>query len=335
VTAVVNGAERTVAINFHPEHKRWVQEAVTRVLAGETVYGICSDWNRKGRQTQAGGRWSQKTLTRLLVNPSITGLREHEGELYPAPWQPIVDRDTWEALRAILTDPERKRSTTNQRRYLLAGLVFCGRCGNRMTSTSLKAGSPPTFECSKTKTGHEGACGGMKVVMDTLEAFVMEQVFFVLDTPEIHRAATPTSVDTEQVRELREAIAGDKATLKRLADEYDDGLIVEAEYNRRRARISARLDDNQAKWSTLRQANQRSLITSGDELRAMWADKDNVWRRTIVSEVIKRIDVGPHPRGVSSAPPRRRGEDETAWRARFDRVRAETLAERVNTTWRD
>jgi hypothetical protein len=205
-----------------------------------------------------------------------------------------------------------------------------------MTSTSAKAnGQAPAFECSKTKTNHEGACGKVKLVMEPLDAFVTEQLFFVLDTPEIQRAAADEASEQEEEEGLRQTIADAEEALTRLADEKDDGLIEDGEYRRRRARITARRDEAKQALLTATRSAVHAHLPTGDELRTLWAEKDNVWRRTIAAAAIERIDVMPHPRGVTSAPPRRRGEPETAWRARFDMHRAETLAQRVTITWWD
>lgn len=327
IKSTINGEERIVEIQRHPQHSKWLKEAASRVLAGETIYGICKDWNKKGRRTREGNPWSTRTLRRILVNPNTIGMRVYQGELRSAPWKPILDHTTWEALCAILNDPDRKTSHDSKRRYMLSGLVHCGRCGNVMTSTPEKKKQGAGFECSA-KTGFERACGRMRIVMDPVEAFVTEQLFFVLDSDEFNKELT--TPPTNEVAALRDAINADQATVKRLADEYDDRLMTEAEYKRRTARITDRLNTNLAQWSMLRRT---VTLPPADELRRVWPDKDDVWRRTIVSAVIERVDVHPHPRGTTSAPPRRSGEPLSQWRARFHAARMATMAERITVHW--
>jgi site-specific DNA recombinase len=340
VWSVIDRRERIDSFKLHSIHAKWLKEAARRVIANETVYGIVVDWNKQGRQTPTSKRWTTRTLRRILVNPATIGKRERNGELFTAPWPAILTDKQHAQLVAILGDPERKTSPTNERRYMLTGLLFCGNltasgevCGNYLTSTSLKKNAPAAFECSSTKTGHPNACGKIKVVMAPVEAFVTEALFAALDTPTFHTAVAAASTTDGREAELREAMADADKVLISLENEKDDGLIDDPSYRRRRARITKRRDDLRKEYLTLTRSARLAALPTGDELQRVWSDRDNTWRRTIVSEVIERVDVGPHPRGVSSAPPRRRGEGETAWRERFDAARQTTMEQRLHIKW--
>ncbi|MFF5181757.1 recombinase family protein [Micromonospora sp. NPDC000316] len=174
---IVKGKLRYVRFWHHTTDAPRVRDAVRRVLAGESLYGIAKDFGRR------------RTLKRALTNPAIAGLREYNGELHPTPWGPIVDPDDWQRVVEILTDPARYKGETNQRKYMLSGLVICtnkhpdgSTCGNRMTSTSAKRTEGPTFECSVLKNRTRG-CGGTRIVMKPLEDYIAEQVFTRLDSP--------------------------------------------------------------------------------------------------------------------------------------------------------
>ncbi|MBM0259362.1 recombinase family protein [Micromonospora sp. 4G55] len=318
------GNPRYVGFQHHTTDAPRVRDAVRRLLAGETVYGISKDFGMQPR-----------TLKRAVTNPAIAGLREYNGELFPTPWEPIVDREDWQRVCEILADPSRRKSETNQRKYMLSGLVFC-HCGNRMTSTSAKRTEGPTYECSKAL----GGCGRARIVMRPLEEYIAEQVFTRLDSPALRAAMARDREgvdDTE--RELRKAVADDEEGLIRLGDERDDNLIGEAEYRRRRARLTDRLEANRAALDRATRKRAHTRLPSGTDLRAVWADRDDVWKRTILASVIERIDIGPHPinpetgRLFTSAPPRRRGEPEEAWRDRFELHRAKVFSQRVSVTW--
>jgi site-specific DNA recombinase len=342
VWSIVHRRERVTGFEVHPEHSKWLKEAARRVLAGESIYGICVDWNAKGRvipsqiKDRPGHRWTSKSLRTILLNPANVGKRRHQGELHKAPWPAILSERDHTRLVALLTDPERKISTTNQKKYILSGLLFCALCGNRLTSSTLKKNSAPSYDCSTMKTGRPG-CGKVKIVMPPLEQYITEAVFFALDTDQFSQAVADHTTEGDSadagLDTVRQAITDDEGALLSLADEKDDKLITDAEYRRRRARINGRLDKAREELTRLTRSSTRATLPTGDELRRVWATKDNVWRHTMLSAVIERVDVGPHPRGVSSAPPRRRGEGETAWRERFDAVRMETMAQRTTIHW--
>lgn len=56
-----------------------IKEAARRVLAGESVWSIASDWNDEGVPTVTGRPWTVQTLTSILRSGRIAGLREHKG----------------------------------------------------------------------------------------------------------------------------------------------------------------------------------------------------------------------------------------------------------------
>lgn len=314
---------RYVSFWHHTTDAPRVKDAVRRVLAGESVYGIAKDFGMQRR-----------TLKRALTNPAIAGLREYNGEHHPTPWKPIVEVDDWQRVVEILSDPERGTKEFNQRKYMLSGLVHC-RCGHRMTCGSSVRTEGLTYECGKDK----GGCGGTRIVMKPLEDYIAEQVFLVLDTPEVRQAIAAQESGDDPTAELRKAISDDERALQRLEDEYDDDKLPEARYRRRRARLTDRLEANTKARDAALLARKRTNVPSGTKLRAVWNDRDNTWKRDMLTAVIDRIEIGPQPinpetgRLFTSAPPRRRGETEEAWRTRFDLHRAKVFSQRVTVTW--
>ena len=100
------------------------------VLAGGAVGAIMSEWNAAGWRTRRGNPWGITTLRAVLLRPRNAGLHEHRGQVRPgAQWPPLWELPDHEALTAVLTDPARRTSPGNARRYLLSGIALCGRCG--------------------------------------------------------------------------------------------------------------------------------------------------------------------------------------------------------------
>jgi site-specific DNA recombinase len=84
-----------------------IRDAARRVLGGESLVSIVSDWNRTGTPaTVHGGLWTQRTLRGILRSPRIAGLSEHRGKVVGAAvWPAIIDRDSWERIRAEISAP--------------------------------------------------------------------------------------------------------------------------------------------------------------------------------------------------------------------------------------
>lgn len=341
---IASGRAKITAFEPHPAHAEWVKEAVRRLLNGEGLHGVVVDWNSKGRTTVRGSRWSRKALRNIVASPSIVGARLYGGQEYPVPWKAIVDREDWDRLQVILNDPSRNHGKGNARKYELSGLVWCARpldnghmgpvnqggtpiCNHRMLSTSETRLAGPAYAC----VPQTGGCGRMRIAMGPLEQFIEGQVFATIDL----RDATPSELPADDpTTDLRRAIAQDDQALIELDNERDDGLIPDrATYTRRRNRISDRLQANREALNRAVMTHTRATLPPADELRAEWADRDVVWKRTILGAVIERVYINPHPAGVTVAPPRRRGETDEAHRDRVDRHTARVLEQRVDVRW--
>ena len=133
---VKDAAGRIVAWEPHPTHAKWLEEAAGRVLAGETLYGICAEWHREGRRTGNDAVWRPRTLKRALLSPAVVGLRAHDGRTFPASWPALLPEHTWQRLNTLLGDSARQvrpwPAQDGRRKYMLSGLVFCKRCGKTM-----------------------------------------------------------------------------------------------------------------------------------------------------------------------------------------------------------
>lgn len=94
---------RTIAVD---ERER---DTALRILMWG-LEGKSSVWIRdaliaEGVPTRLGGQWHESMIWRMLRNPVYAGgLRIGDEVLWPDPtaWEPLIDRDTWERLQALL-----------------------------------------------------------------------------------------------------------------------------------------------------------------------------------------------------------------------------------------
>ena len=117
-----------------PEEAAVLRDAVDRLLAGHSK-GAVVRWMNTVSTTTEGGRWNGRNLGHLLNNPRIAGLIEHDGQLHTAAWEPIVTRDQWEDVRALMArNGDTYGYHGRERRYLLAGAAECSGCGKGMST---------------------------------------------------------------------------------------------------------------------------------------------------------------------------------------------------------
>jgi site-specific DNA recombinase len=300
-----------------------IREATTRILAGDTLRGICIDWNKPTRRIPGttGQPWSTRTLKRILTSPRSAGLREHNGKLYPAAWSPIVPREQWEVVKAILEDPARR---TNDRggvhRYLLTGMAFCGVCGHRLVG--IRKGDYFGYGCAKTERGDGGKC--VQRSGPPVEELITEALFVAIESPAWDRIAERPADDP--ARPHYEALAQLTADLDVL-----EGLLAEAEIAERQRRkpkpsaatLRRKLAEREAEAERHQAAvnrlqTGRVVAEVPRNLRDVWPSLSLDRRRAILKAVLK---LPPEGKGIEMHPtgPGRRAFDPDAitadWRA--------------------
>ncbi|GHI91766.1 recombinase family protein [Streptomyces olivaceus] len=108
-----------------PEEAEILKAAAQRLLAGQSIAGVCRWMNGRCTTTQ-GGTWNSKNLKALLASPRVAGLVAHDGVLYPASWPEIIERDVWVDLATHFDHSRQLHPYQGSRReYLLSGIAEC------------------------------------------------------------------------------------------------------------------------------------------------------------------------------------------------------------------
>jgi len=221
-----------------------IRAAHIAMLAGATLYGIAAQWNQQGLTSTRGNRWTGRTVRQVLINGRYAGLRFHLGELVTddtgqpvkVEWKPIVDRDTWEQTRALLSAPARFTGKSSGRRHLLTGLAVCGECGSKMGSMSRSSGRGSGYICK--------TCYGVSRAMEPTDQFVIDVIAALLAREDaavvLAKPRPDTSALTDEVNRLRARIASAE-------QDYNDDLITARQMNAKIEQAKARLAEVDAK----------------------------------------------------------------------------------------
>lgn len=102
------------------------------ILGGRTLRSIAAALNTVGVPSPAGKRWSVQQIRRIALNPVYAGKRSHHGQIYDGSWEPLVDLETWYAVRDLLTNPARRTSRPGRVRHMLSQIAGCAVCGSPM-----------------------------------------------------------------------------------------------------------------------------------------------------------------------------------------------------------
>lgn len=120
---------RTDGVTHIPAETALIRGAAERILAGRRTSHVAAWLNEQGAVTPAGGPFTHGTVRKMLARPRYAGLMPDGASA--AAWEPVLDRETWEQVRAVLEVRAAGFAfATNARRYLLSGIARCSECGS-------------------------------------------------------------------------------------------------------------------------------------------------------------------------------------------------------------
>jgi site-specific DNA recombinase len=295
---------------IEPTEAGVIREAAARVIAGDSLRSVAGDLTERGYLSATGKAWSLQSLRRMLMNPTISGQRTYRGEIVAkGQWDAILTPGQTAQLHGILGNPDRLTRRTVRRYLLTGGLLKCSICGASLVARPRDDGRR-RYVCAK-GPGLSG-CGGIAIVADVLEAFIVEAILYRLDTPEMAAGLAGTSAIDQEGADLGDALARDVSQLEELATAYGERAITLAEYLAARKPIEARIDAAKRRRSRItRTAAVDPYVGDSAALRTAWADLPLPRQRAIVAAVLDRAVISPAVRGRNFFDPRR---IEPVWR---------------------
>jgi site-specific DNA recombinase len=304
-----HNANRTEVV---PEEKALINEACKRVLKGESLGGIVTDWKARGITSTTGRPFSTTTLGQLLRQPRIAGLHEAEGNKYTrrangtegtslqtAEWSHIVDADTWRNVVAVLRMRGGKRPPARQH-VLSGGLLACSMCGTTMHAGTQSRGGKRwhTYRCPAS-TQVDGACGGVCIDGPRTEAYIINEVLNRLDTEAFARAVK-RAIKSHARTDLGTAMAALERKRARATDieaMFAEGDIDRAEYKRLRATVRDEVERLEREVAAFDGGPPVHLVGAGEQLRADWDVMTFTERRDVLALMLDRVTIAPAVRG--------------------------------------
>ena len=304
-----DGNFRTVPVVSEAQaaHERdLIREAASRILAGDSLRGIVTDWNARGIAAADGGQWRNSPLRRVLLSPRVAGYRDYQGKLYPGDptrLPPILDEQTWEAVRTILTDPSRRTSVGGgQPRHLLTGLLHCGTCDRPLRARMVRK--------TKSKAYRVYYChpvnrrGGYHVYRDAdrVDDLIEQALFHAIETDEFAEAAAGLQPE-DPTKQHHDKLARITADLDVLSD-----MLTEAEVRERQGitlprgrstrdierKIAEREAEAEREWAAIeRKKDGRVRAYLPKNIRMLWPDFSLDRKRSILKSCIEWIKIHP------------------------------------------
>lgn len=293
-------------VTINKSEAKLIRAAAVRVLAGETIRGICRDWTAKGVPTVGGGAWQPAVVKNILVAPRTAGLRAHQGVVVAeAEWPPILTREQHEALKLRLNDPSRRKNKAGSaRKYLLTGYAHCSLCDARLIARP-KADGRRCYVCA-TGPGFKG-CGKIRSLAEPVEEFVAEAILASMDFSALDRALGQQNGSVSKERRLLDAIRTEEEALDQLArDFYAERLLSRSEFLAAKSAVESKIEDARAELAKIESGRVfMDFPRSERALRDAWENRGLEWRRAVVDAVLDRVVLHPAVKGRNFFDPNR------------------------------
>ena len=281
-----------------PDEAAAVRWAADCLLGGGTVSAVAREWSSRGlRPPQAPigplpeVPWKRNSVTAIMRNPAIAGIRTYHGDVVAkGNWAPILPRETWEAVRALLADPARK--PPRGVRTLLGGLMLC-RCGNTVQG-SVNTTGKHVYRCNPAtrKPGQDGPHA--QSMTGPVDEHVTLRIIARLARPDLADLVTPKRPD---LGPLHTEAASIRTNLDELAADRALGLVSRAQMIAATQRGNARLAEIGAQLAAAAGESALAPFTAGESARKVWARLDNSRRRAVIAALCT-VTLYPAGRGA-------------------------------------
>jgi DNA invertase Pin-like site-specific DNA recombinase len=289
-------------VTIRPDEAEVLRQVVARFIAGESYRSLCTWLDEAGIATVAGGPWTITTLRSNLGSARIAGLRDHRGQLTKAVWEPIISEVDRNKVLARMEAAKANPGRRTPRRYLLSGMLRCGKCGTRLYSATRQ--DRRRYVCHSGPD--HGGCGKLTVVAPPVEELVTAAVLYRLDTPELADALTGRSDAAAEAIALSDALAADREQLDELAALYASKAVSTREWMAARRPIEDRITDTEHRLGRLSRSDALTgWVGNGSELRSRWADLNLTRQAAIVSAVVDHAVIAPGTPGSRELDPNR------------------------------
>ncbi|WP_037896975.1 recombinase family protein [Streptomyces sp. NRRL S-920] len=259
---------------------------------------------KKGRKTggKTGGvkglvkdafLWNPAVITRMLRNQTLLGWKMHkgkpvrdaEGNPIMATAQPIMTREEFDRIGAVLDERSIDNGDRKDTDALLLRVIHCDSCGGRMylNKQDSKKNQHPTYKCNPYSRGFKCERSA-NIRGDWADEYVTAEFLRLMGSVQTTHVVTIPGYDPGP--ELR-------ATIAEFAEHQEQkgrqkSRHAAAEWQKRADALDNRIAELESREKT---EPQRIVTNTGRTFADEWAEKDTAGRRAMLVEAGVRLDV--------------------------------------------
>lgn len=275
-----------------PEDSPWPESTVLGVLRNPRYAGYSVYTDVRDRRNVVTANAKKKAALEAEKGEPVLAVRgkrrewrdyivkDDDGQPVMGQWEPLVSTELWEGVQSILDSDERVTNRVGtHRRHLGSGLYLCGLCDEPVR------GASRGYRC---KHGHINRSG------PDIDALVRKSVARRLADPDAWRTVPAT--DSPRLAGLLAEIDEQRAKIKRVERDYDDGRLEAADLDRNRTRAREAIARLEAEVRSLpRGAVNVPVLAADDPVQAFLDGDLNTQRVTV--ETLATVRLFPMPQG--------------------------------------
>ncbi|QWF81947.1 recombinase family protein [Amycolatopsis sp. CA-230715] len=293
-----------------PEEADAIRQAAEWVLAGWSLANIAAQFRSRGLRGANGGQISPGAVRNWVTLPTVAGHRVYRGQIVArGNWAPILDENTWQACRLVLSQPRRvkradgkgtypigarHRGNSTGRRYLLTGgLMVCGVCQHRLTGSmrTVHKRRVAYLQCHPTAGGR--GCTG--ILLDETERYVVKRLFKELDKPEFLNAIAADEHGPRREQIAKELDALERQRVELAAEWATPGSLTMSEWKEARQGIADNENRLRREYASL---PPKVIDIDIAEAREAWPDMTLDEKRGFLRLFIEKITLEKSPPGM-------------------------------------
>lgn len=279
----------------HPVEGPAVESAYLNVLAGGTRRSIASLWNNtEGLAPPQGAKaWTTKTVRAVLLNPRHCGKTSIGGELLGdvEAGTRLIDPETWEAVRTILTETDRK-SVPLGVKSLVGGIATCC-CHQGKVTLAKNVRGQASYRHQRPAGFDDGGAKHVSRRAEPVDDFIERSVVARLSRPDAIELLRRVGdgQDIEELRKRRKALL-DKADEIALAYDDPDSPWTDRQLEARSRKNKAEVAEVEAALTDARQVQVFGAygeLIGAEDVRAAWMSLHVDRKRLIIQALFSDI----------------------------------------------
>ncbi len=290
------------------------QRKIAEIL---TMDGVPTRYNKLGKGTittknkytgkkttrkKAEVTWAGNTIRSIIINTIYKGKKKTKHGIFDVP--AIVTPDHWQEVNDnFKANRNNSGSSTAKYKYLLKGLIRCGRCGRNYYGRTRESKKDHYYQCSS-KRLRNGNCGNRSINIDRIEELIWNDLIERGELTEMIKEHFILNQENDTLNKLNEEQIAIAQKVQSLINEKEKTIqlmvkeiLEEGEGGRQLTRIRNEINSNQIQLDSISEqiaflsANQTSMdefISDIDNIKENTSFED---KKKLLNTHIKEIEI--------------------------------------------